>query len=393
MIKVGYFSDTNVQKSETFIYDLLMALNCEKQIDLIFISGQSQPDDKLRQVKAINAGFADKGAKIGHIALRIGNLKERGYDLQLKVRKSIAAKALKRASIEQLDIAYIEYATTATLINEDFIKRNIPYIVHVHGYDITSMLKNRAYKKNLINVLGNAAYIVAASHYIRRLLILFGCRHEKVKVIRLAVDAQSIVPMPWEKRLEHDPSVLFLGRLTPKKHPIALLHAFRLVVDEIPNAMLTIIGDGELWQDVAQRVKILKLENNVAMLGALSREEAFPIMNRHWVYAQHSVTAVSGDVEGFCISLAEAAVHGLPVVSTLHNGIPENVVDGKTGLLVREFDYEAMSEKLIYLLKNPDAAEKMGKAGREHIIALCQPEKRKRKILELIVGTANKHKK
>jgi glycosyltransferase involved in cell wall biosynthesis len=96
------------------------------------------------------------------------------------------------------------------------------------------------------------------------------------------------------------------------------------------------------------------------------------------------VTAKSGDQEGFAISLAEAALHEIPVVSTFHNGIPENVIDGETGLLVKEFDFEAMAEKIIYLIENPEIAEQMGKAGRKHILNLCEPERRISKIKELL---------
>lgn len=79
------------------------------------------------------------------------------------------------------------------------------------------------------------------------------------------------------------------------------------------------------------------------------------------------MTARSGDQEGFGISLAEAAALELPVVSTLHNGIPEQVINGETGFLVREHDYEAMAERLVHLLGTPDKAEKMGMAGSENI--------------------------
>ena len=127
------------------------------------------------------------------------------------------------------------------------------------------------------------------------------------------------------------------------------------------------------------------------MRGVLNREESFPIMNKHWVYAQHSVTGPNGDTEGFAISLAEAALHGLPVVSTVHNGITENVLDGVTGFLVPEHDYEAMAEKIIYLIQNPDKAEYMGKAGKQHIMKICEPGRRIELIKDLLEKVSERY--
>jgi len=74
----------------------------------------------------------------------------------------------------------------------------------------------------------------------------------------------------------------------------------------------------------------------------------------------------------------------LPVVSTLHNGIPEQVINGETGFLVREHDYEAMAERLVHLLGTPDKAEKMGMAGSENIESLCNAQRRTNKIAAIL---------
>lgn len=150
------------------------------------------------------------------------------------------------------------------------------------------------------------------------------------------------------------------------------------------------IGDGPEMGRVRQRISKLSLENSVKIYGELSRAEALAIVNEHWVFAQHSVTAATGDQEGFAISLAEAAALELPVVSTLHNGIPEQVIDGQTGFLVKEFDYEAMAEKIIKLLLNPSLAEQMGQAGRNNISQLCQMSKRVESIYDVLAEACKK---
>lgn len=65
--------------------------------------------------------------------------------------------------------------------------------------------------------------------------------------------------------------------------------------------------------------------------------------------------------------LQEAQAMGLPVLSTLHNGIPDGVLDGESGFLVPERDENALAEKLSYLVENPSVWSDMGRAGRAHV--------------------------
>ena len=107
---------------------------------------------------------------------------------------------------------------------------------------------------------------------------------------------------------------------------------------------------------------------------------------------QHSVTATTGDQEGFPVSLAEAAAHGLPIVSTIHSGITENVINGETGYLVQEYDYETMAEKIICLINDPALAQKLGMNGRKHILELCKPGLRTEKIKTLLYEASQEYK-
>lgn len=135
-------------------------------------------------------------------------------------------------------------------------------------------------------------------------------------------------------------------------------------------------------------IRELNLQNNIELLGAVNQDKAFFHLSRADIYAQHSVTSISGDQEGFPVSLAEAAAFSLPLVSTIHSGITENIQEGKTGFLVQEYDFETMAERIIYLIKNPKIAKQMGKAGREHILKLCKPGTRVDKITTLLFEVA-----
>ncbi len=292
--------------------------------------------------------------------------------------------------INETDIVFIDYGTTAVSILPSLIKLSKPFIVHFHGFDITSSLSDNFYKDQLQIVFKKASYLVAASHHIKRLLILAGASEEKVKVIRLGVNNLIALKDPWKARLESNiKNIVFIGRLTPKKNPIALIHAFKLVQQTLPETTLQIVGDGSLLSDCKSLVIKLGLQEFIHFHGSLPNDQAMQLLVDAWLYAQHSVTAPSGDQEGFAISLAEAALYELPVVSTFHNGIPENVIDGETGYLVKEFDFEAMAERIIELLNHPEKCERMGKKGCEHITQLCDPQKRIDQVMHLFESIAN----
>lgn len=386
MLRVAYLTHTNISISETFVYDLVQGLNNEKDIDLTFISGHTNQRDDIKNLKTIFTGFANRHDRVRYGAYKVGQLiGGKGYTYKNRINKIIAERQLKIFKKVDYDVALVDFATAGVLVRRLLKREVIPFIVHVHGYDITSTTADPEYKKELKKLFKDAEYFVTPSEHMRRLLVLLGCEESKIRVIYRGILINQINPEPWSEKVSNDPGIVFLGRLSSKKHPIALLHAFRLVKNEIPKAYLTIIGDGELSREVKDRINTLSLSDSVNLTGALPREKAFQILRKHWIYAQHSVTSLSGDQEGFPFSLAEAAAHKLPVVSTIHNGIPENVIDGETGYLVPEHNYEMMAEKMIHLIKNPGLAEEMGKAGCERIKKLCKPEERIKAIKELLI--------
>ena len=116
----------------------------------------------------------------------------------------------------------------------------------------------------------------------------------------------------------------------------------------------------------------------------MPRDQALKLVETCWIFCQHSVTASDGDQEGFGLSPAEAALLEKPVVSTLHNGLPEHIIHGTTGLLTREWDIAGMAESMMELANNAELRMRMGKKGRENILQLCSPSNRSHAISALI---------
>jgi glycosyltransferase involved in cell wall biosynthesis len=83
-------------------------------------------------------------------------------------------------------------------------------------------------------------------------------------------------------------------------------------------------------------------------------------------FLQHSVVCpTSGDMEGLPVGILEAMSRGLPIISTLHAGIPEAVLEGANGYLVPEGDVEGMAERIVRLAGDPATVADFGKTSWE----------------------------
>lgn len=84
-------------------------------------------------------------------------------------------------------------------------------------------------------------------------------------------------------------------------------------------------------------------------------------------FLQHSIVAADGNSEGAPVGIIEASAAGLPVVSTLHAGIPDVIINNETGLLVNEHDVDAMGERIFNLIQDKTYAQAMGQKSRQRI--------------------------
>jgi glycosyltransferase involved in cell wall biosynthesis len=157
-----------------------------------------------------------------------------------------------------------------------------------------------------------------------------------------------------------------VGRLVPKKAPLLTLEAFSRAVQEEPRLTLDLVGDGPLMSAVTDTVDRLGLRDNVRLHGALPNERTQQLFGQSDIFLQHSIVDPdSGDEEGLPVAILEAMGWALPVISTLHAGIPEAVVHERCGLLVPEGDVDAMARAIVELARSPRTRSAMGREGWE----------------------------
>jgi trehalose synthase len=162
------------------------------------------------------------------------------------------------------------------------------------------------------------------------------------------------------------PLICQVSRFDPWKDPIGVIDAYRVVTQEIPEVQLALVGsmatdDPEGWEFFHETFRHadgdpdIKILNNLNNVGAI---EVNAFQSQSDVVIQKSIR------EGFGLTVTEALWKGRAVVAGNVGGIPLQIADGVTGFLVST--PEETGQRTIEVLKDPELAKRIGRAGKEH---------------------------
>ena len=158
-----------------------------------------------------------------------------------------------------------------------------------------------------------------------------------------------------------------VGRLSSEKGHIYLLKAFQLVLKEMENLELIVVGDGTLKEYLVRFSQDGEFYDKVIFTGL--RRDVPKLLNAMDIFVLPSLT------EGLPNALLEAMCSGLPVVASKVGGVPEVVDDGINGFLVEPKDTEALADAILRVISmDEDTRREMGRKGREKVIAKFSPE-------------------
>jgi len=159
--------------------------------------------------------------------------------------------------------------------------------------------------------------------------------------------------------------IVQISRFDKWKDPEGVIEVFKLVKQEV-DCRLVLCGniasddpEGlQIYRKVLQKVKkekdiLIIMRDNQILVNALQRAAS--------VVIQKSLR------EGFGLTVTEALWKGKPVVASNVGGIPLQVIDGKTGLLVEPNDIEGCARKIVKILKEPEFARVLGENGKAHV--------------------------
>ena len=235
-----------------------------------------------------------------------------------------------------------------------------------HGYDVNKLPLEKGpdvYKA----LFASGDLYTANTEFTKSQVVKLGCPEEKIEILTVGLDMDRYqyrirTPGDNEKIL-----ILSVARLVEKKGIEYAIRALDHIRHTHQNVEYLVVGDGPLRGSLEKIVDELVLNDFVRFLGWKSQDEIKDLFYRSHIFVLPSVTASNGDREGQALVLQEAQATGMPIVSTYHNGIPDGVLEGRSGFLVPEQDVEALYEKLDYLLSNPKKWTEMGKCGRDFV--------------------------
>ncbi len=237
----------------------------------------------------------------------------------------------------------------------------VPLRVHTfHGHLLHGYFK-RAVSRVLVIVeqvlaRGTTALVVVGERVCDDLLAAGIGRYDQYAVIPPGVaSADSLHRESARLRLGLPldvPVVLFVGRLTAIKRPDRLIEAMSLVLERRPDAVLAVVGEGYLLEETRRRSE--PLGSSVRYIGWQP-----DIAN---LYVAADCVVLTSDNEGMPVTLIEAAMAGVPGLTTDVGSAPEVVLDGVTGLVVAS-NAAAVADGLLRLF-DVELRDRLGTAAR-----------------------------
>jgi glycosyltransferase involved in cell wall biosynthesis len=213
-----------------------------------------------------------------------------------------------------------------------------------------------------------ADFYIAISHEIKRVLVNDGLAPHRIFVVHSGVDLDRFLGISADHLKEEfsigheEKIVLNVAHLAGHKGQKYLVEAIPRILREVPLVRFFIVGGGQLRSELIQRTDSLGLKDKIVFTGFRKDVGAF--------YNLADLFVMSSVKEGLGTAVLDALALGLPVVATKAGGIPESVLHDRTGRLVPPGDSAALAKEVIYMLKQPNEALRMGRQGqvfaREH---------------------------
>jgi glycosyltransferase involved in cell wall biosynthesis len=267
-------------------------------------------------------------------------------------------QALKLIDRHLIKLIHANSAAPCQWLNFAARQRNLPLICHLHSiYQLRDRLTLGLYQVSM--AVGVSQYVLSDLHKdnmprARTCVIANGIDKQKLQ-------AQKTTPIADSLTIETgDLIIATVGSLIYRKGVDLIIAAVaKLIENKLPIHLL-IIGDGPEKNNLAKQIQQLGLSKKITLLG--EQDNAFAILRDN---ANLFVSAARE--EAFGLVLAEASLARLPVVAPAVGGIPDVVINGKTGILIPSEDNNALVKAITHLYLNPSICQVMGKMGYQHI--------------------------
>jgi len=254
----------------------------------------------------------------------------------------------------------------------------------IPGY--SANLETLIYKYWLPRIVPTLDKVITISHHSKKDICEYlNMPESKISVTHLATDHR-FRPLPDEfiapilaKHNLHQPYILYVGSIEPRKNLIRLLEAYAELNKKLPHYRLVIVGARNYWKSspVAETVEQLQIQDKVFFTGYISDEDLPAVYNGADLFCFPSL------YEGFGLPVLEAMACGTPVVTSNTSSLPE--VAGDAALLVDPYQVEEITTAMQTVLEDAALALELKEKGLKRAKQFTW-EKTARETLEVYKG-------
>ena len=266
----------------------------------------------------------------------------------------------KIIKVEKPDLVHAHYATSYGLLGA--LLNFKPFVLSLWGSDIFGFPKKSIFHKSLMKFnLSKADKILSTSKVMANEVSFY--TNKKVTVTPFGID---LAKFKFNHNLNNHNEIV-IGTVKSLEYIYGidiLIKAFKYLYDKYPklSLKLLIVGKGSLKKELEKLVKELSLQSVTSFTGTI---------NHDLVPKYHNMIDVAvylSREESFGVAVLESCSVSKPVVVSNAGGLPEVVVDNKTGFVVEKEDYISAAKKIEKLILNPDLRKKMGENGRKRVM-------------------------
>lgn len=317
---------------------------------------------------ALTSGRLGKAAALAW-RIRVPGAKGSLWQLFYLIEAMVLARHLKGQSVAHLHCHFENAGCTVAMLTS--ILSDIPFSFTLHGPSI--FFEPR--QQRLDEKIAQARFVACISDFARSQGMIFADRAhwDKMEIIHCGVEPDRY----GAQRAAAGQHLVFVGRLAAVKGVAMLLNAVAKLAPGHPDLRLTLIGDGPERAGLETLSRDLGVEGHVTFAGARTQDEVAETL------ATANLFVLPSFAEGVPVVLMEAMAARLPVITTRIAGIPELVEDGVAGRLVPPGNLDVLVDAIADVLADPEAASKMGQAGRAKVEAEFDIAKEAAKIARL----------
>ena len=295
-----------------------------------------------------------------------------------------ALQIKNREQIRTIHCHFGDMLQYARMLNEMDILR-CKTVVTFHGRDINKPLINEDfehYKRELRFV----DQVIVNSDFSKQRLQKLGFKKEIIQVLPMPVDFKKF---NTDSKIYSDEGKLVLiavGRLEKEKGFDILIKSVNVLINELKlkNICLQIVGDGSQMNILKSMVEGYALNEAVHFLGFVQHDSLPEQMKKSDLLILPSVKTIDS-IETQGLVLQEAQAIGIPVIASNIGGIPEGIIDKKTGFLFKENDHQDLVNCIKFFADNPDALKTMGQNASEFVEVKYDIDNRLKKLMEILI--------